>query len=420
MSNFTLIFVDKITMGGCEMAKKKKWLKFRHRVVRNILSVTLAPYTSLRYNVKVERFKEQEKRPYLILMNHQTAFDQFFIGMAFKGPVYYLASEDLFSNGWVSSLIKYLVAPIPIRKQTTDVKAIMACIRVAKEGGTIAIAPEGNRTYSGKTEYMSPSIAMLAKKLGMPIALFRIEGGYGVHPRWSDVVRKGKMRAYVSRVISPEEYKSLTDDELFELIKDGLYVDEAVSDAEFHHKKLAEYLERAIYVCPFCGLSSFESHGDEMTCLGCKRTVKYLPTKELEGVGYEHPYRFVSEWYNAQSDFVNELDVLEYDENPMYEEKVDLYEVIPYDRKNLLRKEVKIALYGNRIELLSGEESLIFRFDDTSAVTVLGRNKMNIYYGDKLYQIKGGKRFNALKYVHIYHRYKNIMAGEKNGKFLGL
>ena len=157
-----------------------------------------------------------------------------------------------------------------------------------------------------------------------------------------------------------------------------------------------------------------------MTCLGCKRTVKYLPTKELEGVGYEHPYRFVSERYNAQSDFVNELDVLEYDENPMYEEKVDLYEVIPYDRKNLLREEVKIALYGNRIELLSGEESLIFRFDDTSAVTVLGRNKMNIYYGDNLYQIKGGKRFNALKYVHIYHRYKNIMAGEKNGKFLGL
>ena len=404
------------------MAKKqkKKWLKFRHRVVRNILSVTLAPYTRLRYNVKVERFKEQEDRPYLILMNHQTAFDQFFIGMAFKKPVYYLASEDLFSNGWVSSLIKYLVEPIPIRKQTTDVKAIMACIRVAKEGGTIAIAPEGNRTYSGKTEYMSPSIAMLARKLGMPIALFRIEGGYGVHPRWSDVVRRGKMRGYVSRVIYPEEYKTLSDDELFEIIKDGLYVDEAVADAEFHHKKLAEYLERAIYVCPFCGLSSFESHGDEMTCLKCNRTVKYLPTKELEGVGYEHPFRFVSEWYDAQSDFVNELDVLEYDTKPMYEETADLYEVIPYDRKNLLCENVKIALYGNRIELFRDEETMICRFDDTSAVTVLGRNKMNIYYGDKLYQLKGGKRFNALKYVHIYHRYKNIKTGEKDGKFLGL
>lgn len=400
--------------------QKKKWLRFRHKVVRSILSVTLAPYSRIRYNIKVDRFKDLEDRPYLILLNHQTAFDQFFVGMAFNRPVYYLASEDIFSNGWVSSLIKYLVAPIPIRKQTTDVKAIMACIRVAKEGGTIAIAPEGNRTYSGKTEYMSSSIAPLARKLGMPIALFRIEGGYGVHPRWSDVVRKGKMRGYVSRVIYPEEYKSLTDDELFEIIKDGLYVNEAVADAEFHHKKLAEYLERAIYVCPFCGLSSFESHGDRITCLKCNREVRYLPTKELEGVGFEHPFRFVSDWYDAQSEFVSELDVLEYESDPMYEETVDLYEVIPYDRKNLLQKNVRISLYGNRMELFSDEGDMVCRFDETSAVTVLGRNKLNVYYGDKLYQLKGGKRFNALKYVHIYHRYKNIMAGEKYGKFLGL
>ena len=156
--------------------KNGKWLRWRHGVVRNILNVTLGVYAKIKYNIKVTKFKEQQKgRPYLILMNHQTAFDQFFIGMAFKGPVYYLASEDLFSNGWVSSLIRYLVAPIPIKKQTTDVRAILNCIKVSREGGTIAIAPEGNRTYSGRTEYMSPSIVSLARKLAVPIALFRIE-----------------------------------------------------------------------------------------------------------------------------------------------------------------------------------------------------------------------------------------------------
>ena len=165
-------------------SKKTKWMRPRHRLVRNVLNVTLGLYTRIKYGIKVEKFKEQEKRPYLILMNHQTAFDQFFVGMSFKGAVYYLASEDIFSMGATSSLIRYLVNPIPIKKQTTDVKAIKTCIRVAREGGTIAIAPEGNRTYSGRTEYMSPSIAPLARRLGMPIALFRIEGGYGVHPRW--------------------------------------------------------------------------------------------------------------------------------------------------------------------------------------------------------------------------------------------
>jgi 1-acyl-sn-glycerol-3-phosphate acyltransferase len=106
----------------------------------------------------------------------------------------------------------------------------MNCIRVAKEGGTICIAPEGNRTYSGKTEYINPAIVSLARKIRLPIALYRIEGGYGVQPRWSDVTRKGKMRSYVSEVIKPEEYSEMTDEELLERINKGLFVDEAKAD----------------------------------------------------------------------------------------------------------------------------------------------------------------------------------------------
>ena len=173
----------------------------RHRIVRNIAYAVLYDYTKHRYGIDIERFAAQGERSYLILMNHQTAFDQFFVGMAFKGPVYYVASEDLFSNGFISSLLRWAVAPIPIKKQTSDISAVKNCIRVAKEGGTIAIAPEGNRTYSGRTGYMNPAIAALAKLIKLPIACLRIEGGYGVHPRWSDAVRRGHMRARVSRVI---------------------------------------------------------------------------------------------------------------------------------------------------------------------------------------------------------------------------
>lgn len=400
--------------------KNKKWIKFRHAIVRNILYGTLGVYSRLKYRIKIEKFKEQQKRPYLVLFNHQTAFDQFFVGMSFRGPVYYMASEDLFSNGFTSSLIRYLVAPIPIKKQTADVRAIMNCMKVAKEGGTIAIAPEGNRTYSGQTEYINPSIAPLAKKLGMPIALYRIEGGYGVHPRWSDVVRRGKMRGYVSEVIYPEEYESLTYDELLERIKTGLYVNETESEAEFFHPKLAEYLERAIYYCPYCGLSEFESCGDVIECKRCARKVRYTPKKELSGVGFDFPYRFVLDWYSAQSDFTNSLDTNEYNDKPVSEDTADFYEVIPYKNKRLISKGVKLMLYGNRILVCGADEETSFSFDEASAVTVLGKNKLDIYLGKKIYQIKSSKRFNALKYVHIYNRHKNIARGDENVKFLGL
>lgn len=401
--------------------KKQKWMKFRHRIVTVVAGVIIKPIALMKFGIKIEKFKEQGNRPYLILMNHQTTFDQFFVGLSFKGPIYYVATEDIFSNGFVSSLIRFLVAPIPIKKQTTDVAAVMNCIKIAKEGGTIAIAPEGNRTYSGKTEYISPTIASLAKKIKLPIVLYRIEGGYGVQPRWSNKTRKGKMRSYVSRVIEPEEYAAMSNEELFALIEEGLRVDEGVADAVFKSGKKAEYLERAMYVCPFCGLSEFESRGNEIECKKCHKKITYGEEKTLTGIGFEFPYRFVTEWYEAQKKFVCNLDLVPYTDAPMYCDRAKLSEVIVYKRKKLLKKDAEIRLYGNRIVIDEGSNTAVtYQFEDITAVSVLGRNKLNIYHDRQIYQLKGDKRFNALKYVNIYYHYKNISRGDTDGEFLGL
>ena len=401
--------------------KRKKWMKFRHRMVRTVLGCFIGPYTRLKYGVKIDKFKEEGKRPYLILYNHQTAFDQFMVGLAFRQPVYYVASEDLFSNGFVSSVIRYLVEPIPIKKQATDVTAVMTCMRLAKEGGTIAIAPEGNRTYSGETVYISPAIAGLAKNIKLPIALYRIEGGYGVQPRWSDKVRRGKMHTYVSRVIEPEEYADLSNEELFEIIKSELTVKEGVADAHFYSGKKAEYLERAMYVCPDCGLSVFESHGNEITCTKCNKTITYGTDKTLTGIGFEFPFRFVSEWYAYQNQFVSTLDLAPYTDVPLYCDTAKLSEVIVYKKKQLIKETAEIKLYGNRIVIEEGSpEELVLPFDEISAMSVLGRNKLNIYHDKKIYQLKSTPRFNALKYVNMYHHYKNKNKEDANEEFLGL
>lgn len=403
------------------MEQKKKqtpWILPRHRWIQWFAKGLVGPFCRWKTGVKVEPFKAQGDRNYLVLMNHQTVYDQFFIGMAFRGPVYYLATEDIFSNGWISSLLRFAVNPIPIKKQTLDLKAVKTCLQVVREGGTLALAPEGNRTYSGRTEYMNPSIAKLARKMGLPIALFRIEEGYGIQPRWAEKTRRGKMRAAVTRVIEPETYQNMTDEELFAAIRQELTVDEARVTGQFRHPTLAEYLERAIYVCPNCGLAHFESKGDTFTCLDCGRKGRYLPSKELEG---DFPFRFVAEWYDWQKDFINELDLAPYTDAPMYEDTARLSEVIVYQNKRVVWEQAHIRLYGDRILMENGQgDSLLFPFEETDAVTVLGRNKLNVYHGGKIYQLKGGKRFNALKYVHIFHRWKNVNKGDGNGKFLGL
>ena len=401
--------------------KKTKWIKRRHKIVRDVLIWIIYPLCVLMYGIKVRRFKEQGNRRYLILMNHTTAFDQFFVAMAFKGPVYYIATEDIFSLGWLSSVLRFLVAPIPIKKQTTDTRAVMNCMRIAKEGGTIALAPEGNRTYSGRTGYMNPAILSLVRALKMPVALFRIEDGYGVQPRWSDVRRRGGMSAGVSRVIEPEEYKAMSDEELFAEIQKDLCVDENRVTHKFHNRKSAEYMERAVYVCPWCGLSEFESAGQEVTCKKCGRRVRYLPTKELEGVGFEFPFRFFGEWYDYQNEFVRGIDLADYYDTPMYCDKAKVSEVIVYERKQVLCEAASVTLYGNRVEL-RGENgfSVDLPFDEVKVVAVLGRNKLNVYHGEKIYQLKGDKRFNALKYVNLFYHYEYAVKGTGERDFCGL
>ncbi len=397
-----------------EQKKQKNWIKPRHRWIRNLLYCILGPYCWLKYGLKVEKFKDQGDRPYLILLNHVTPFDQFFAGMAFKGPVYYVATEDIFSLGWISSVIRWVIAPIPIRKQTTDINAVMTCIRVAREGGTVCIAPEGNRSYSGRTEYMNPAIAGLAKKMKLPIALFRIEGGYGAQPRWSDGVRRGTVRAYVSQVIEPEEVATLSKEALTERIRQGLLVNDCAAGGDFKSKKGAEYLERAYYVCPKCGLSTFRSEGNTFRCEKCGAGGTYGPDLKIRG---DFPFETTLQWYDYQASYINSLDVTAMTQEPLYRDTANVSKVIVYKRKEPLYENAQLQLFGDRV-VLNGDR--VFPFADTHAVTVLGRNKMNIYFGGEVFQFKGDKRFCALKYVHMFHRFQNIQRGESDDQFLGL
>jgi len=124
----------------------------------------------------------------------------------------------------------------------------------------------------------------------------------------------------------------------------------------------------------------------------------------------------VNDWYEYQKDFVNSFDPTGYTETPLYEDRAKVSQVIVYQRKECIWKDAPIRLFGNRIEL----GDMVLPFEDISTVAVLGRNKLNIYYKDQLYQLKSHKRFNALKYVNLFYRSKNIMRGDSDGKFLGL
>lgn len=399
--------------------KKKPWVRKRHKVVRDLLYWPLYIYVRLVYRIRIQRLPKDTPQCF-ILTNHQTAFDQFFVSLSFPQHIYFVSSEDLFSKGWISRLITWLVAPIPFRKSTSDFNGVKNCIHIVREGGSIGMAPEGNRTYSGTTEYMKPSVANLVRATGLPLMLYRIEGGYGAHPRWSDTIRRGKMRSYVTRVIQPEEYKDMTNDALFDVIKKELYVDERRDKTLFYGKKSAEYLDRVMYFCPYCGLSELDSRGDIISCKKCGMQVRYLPDKRLQGVGFDFPYPYVKEWYDAQSDFVRNLDMESFGEDPIYRDTVHYSENIYCKHKIMIDDAAVLTVFKDRFEVNTSEHTDVYPFGKVYSATVLGRNKLNLYVGNQIFQLSGNKHFNPVKYLNLYFHGIGTEKGNNNDEFLGL
>ncbi|MCR4668323.1 MAG: 1-acyl-sn-glycerol-3-phosphate acyltransferase [Clostridia bacterium] len=411
-----------------EKAPARQWVLKRHSIIYKLAYPVIKALCRILYpGLEIVPFPEGRTGQYIYLYNHQTPLDQFFISIINGKPVYHIATEDIMSNGWVSRLLAWTVAPIPILKQMKDTRAVKNCITVVKQGGSIAVAPEGNRTFSGRTTNFNIGIVKLIKLLKLPAAVLRIEGGYGVEPRWAGNRRRGKIKAYVSEVITPEEYSAMDTEEFFERLKTSLWVDESVPGGEYLSKAPAEYLERLFYVCPDCGFSAFESKGGTVSCSGCGRSFRYTEHKELIDLSGKRVFDSIGGWYDYQEAFVNSMDPEDHLDEPLFRDAgLALYTVRLYDRKVPVADGVTALLFGDRVEIVGadGETIETILFDETDTITVLGKKKLNIYNGGRVIQIAGGDRFNALKYVNLYYRFKNAQA-EKNGgtegvKFLGL
>ncbi len=406
-----------------EKKKKKKRpriLKPRHMVLAILGFLPLVAYCKLVYHARIVPFSNPQKRNFLVLHNHVTPGDELFIHVMLRRNMVFMATEDIFSCGWISRLLEYALALIPIDKTAIDVGAIKKCYQAAKEKAHIVIAPEGNRTYSGKTEYIKPSIVSLARALKIPVLLIKIEGGYGVNPRWSDNMRLGRMKIYASDVIEPEEYAALSDEDFYARILNGIEVNAATDTAAFLGNKRAEYLERAFYYCPDCGFTRWQSHGNTARCLSCNRTVRYGEDMTLTGVDRPFPFAKMNDWYEAQSKALGKLDISVRQDTPYYTDTVQLFSVQPYKRKHKLVDRAGLQLFGDRLYLTADGKETCYLFSDLRRLAVLGHNKLNIRTQAGILQCKGDKRFNALKYVQFYYHFLGKTLGDGKTEFLGL
>jgi 1-acyl-sn-glycerol-3-phosphate acyltransferase len=393
------------------------WKRKRHKYLINLLRPIFKAIFKTRYNCSFDTpvsFPEGA----LFISNHVTTMDPFMIGMLSKEHVYYMANTDLFDHFITGKLIEFLVKPIPKQKgKKSDLAAIKNCCRVAKEGSSICIFVEGNRSFSGELCYFDESIAKLVMLLKKPVVLCNIQGGYGTDPRFSKGLRKGKMHVGINKIYSVEEIKNMSMEEIYMAIKEGINVDNFNYYHQYKSRNRAMYLERVFYKCPICSsMHTLYSKGNSIICKCCGNEVNYNEDLTLSSSNPKFQFKYVKDWYNYQIDEIKKMDIE--DDALIYSEKVILTQPRKYKTKKVLGKGI-LKFYGNKLVFDLNKNSLEFKFQDIEDMSILGKKKMNFYIDGQTYQFFGDKRINMIKYLTMFYFIRNRKEGNEDG-FMGL
>ncbi len=379
--------------------------------VFRILHFLTGIFLRLKFNYRAEKI-EPEHKPYIVLSNHTTNYDPVLLGLSFPELLYYVASEHIFRLGFISKLLIWLVDPIPLLKSSTDFQTVIKVLKKLRNGYSICLFAEGNRTFSGESSGIPASTGKLVSMSGASLITYRIDGGYFTNPRWGKKYRKNHMSGRKVSEYSPERLKSMTVDELNEIIKRDLYVnaydEQQLNMAPYCGTNIAENLEVALYICPLCGgIGTLQSRHDQFCC-SCGLRLRYTPFGLFESLGSSPPpFQTVLDWFRWQSIRICEMSrefFLQSPDKPMFSDNNQSLWRIEKASSCTLHGKGTLSLYKDRLELAQEDgRQFSFPIDKITDMSIYSRMVLIFSTADDVtYEIKTRHPRSAVKYLDVF------------------
>jgi 1-acyl-sn-glycerol-3-phosphate acyltransferase len=371
----------------------------RHARVYRVAKRLLMPFLKWLFKLEAEPVPHLEA-PYLVYANHNTDLDAAFVQCSFDEVLYFVASEHIFRVKFASRLLTYLFDPISRLKGSTDMSTVREVMRRLRDGKSVCIFAEGNRSFNGLTGPIPPSVGKLVKACKVPLVTYRFEGGYFTTPRWAYTIRRGRMRGYVVNVYNMEKLTNMSVDDVNDAINRDLFEDayarQAMEMIPFKGKRLAEGLETALFICPQCQqIGTLQSKNNEFYC-SCGLKATYDEYGYLSGA----PYSTVTEWDTWQSQQLAKVAEDLRDEPAFVDGNVKLNLIMGNHRGELVEEgSGTLAMY--RDKMVCG--TITFAVDDISDMALYGRGNIALTHQGKNYTITGGRAFCGRKYLELYH-----------------
>lgn len=207
------------------------------------------------YDVRITGRESIPEGPYVVVSNHTSYFDPFYVIDAIDSyiriPVSWSHYDD---TKWLLDR----VGMFPIKRYTVDTPAIMKFNRTMRSGGVIGIFPENERSWDGRPLNVKNGIDRLLKMSPNPILPVRVEKAHMFWPRWGKGFHIGVVGVTIGNPVPASEYEKAL----------GFVMADTVPEERVYkdYRGVESYLWR----CPKCGtVSSVRSRRDGFECAAC-------------------------------------------------------------------------------------------------------------------------------------------------------
>ncbi len=325
--------------------------------------------------------------PLFILANHNCDLDPAFVVASFREQASFVGSEHILRQGAVSKFLVRINDPIARQKGGSAAGTVKDILRRLKNGRSVCLFPEGNRSFDGVTRPFPPATGRLARISGATLVTFRISGGYLSNPRWGERTRRGRVSAEIAGVYTPGQLKTMTDDEVNAAIardiREDAYARQRSAPVAFRGKNLAEHLETLLFTCPKCGaMHRMRSLGDRFFCLDCGYEARYTEAGFFAGDGVV--FDTVRDWNVWQDEKIALLCESAGDGEIFSDGGMELYEVQSgRDMKKLGEGEMR--LYRDRLLLPGGVELPAGKI---TGMSLRGQKDLFIGFGSTHYLVR--------------------------------
>lgn len=378
----------------------KKFYRFYNRMYW-LVSHLVCPILAIKYRFSGEKIPSGVG-PRFILCNHNTDFDFLFLTYKSKEPIDFVVTESILRMGPIARWAGVNLRPILHDKGSKGVSTLKDITGRIKEGRSVLLFPEGNRSFDGRTGEVSTAIGKIAAMTGATIVIYKLTGGYFTTPRWGRGVRKGKITGSVVRTITPEELKSMTKADIQKAIEEGIYTD-AYAEQEackirFKSPNRAEYLETLLFRCPSCKKIGTLTSSKNMISCSCGYSFT------LDEFGYlwneNNESMSITEAFEEQKKSLCEA-LKENEETLLWQDEVELLKL---NADHCVLEERKATLMAYPDHIMVGDR--LIRHSEISSVDVVQRNRLSIHENKALehYEFHGEETFNAVKYLIWFER----------------